>query len=144
MLFTLYSLINIFMGEKMKKLILILSILLCLTLTACSGGDDVLNGEVLPPIEMPEKEECAHSFSEWESYNEGENISCEKRLFYRICAACKIIEWSGGDYNSHKFETVTTPSTCISKGYDMKICCLRVVSGDFCPESVCPGLRIQA
>jgi len=80
------------------------------------------DGTVLPPVELPEKDEHVHSFGAWINYAGNESVSCESRLFYHICTECNAIEWKSGSYEDHKFETVTTPPTCVSKGFDTKTC----------------------
>ena len=77
---------------------------------------------VIGPIALPEKEEHVHTFGEWVDYRDNIDVTCESRLFYRICSSCDSIEWRGGGVASHKFDTVTTPPTCVSTGYDTKTC----------------------
>ena len=63
-----------------------------------------------------------HTFGDYMSYSGNENVSCDKRIFYRICTECAVIEWKSGTYESHAFSTVTTPPTCTSGGYDTNTC----------------------
>ena len=63
-----------------------------------------------------------HDFGEWVDYIGNAEVYCENRLFYRICSECNIIEWKGGSYDNHTFETVTTEPTCTAVGYDTKTC----------------------
>ena len=80
------------------------------------------NGNVVGPIEIPEREEHKHTFGDWINYGPTENISCEDRMFYHICTECNILEWKKGSHDSHDFKTVTTPPTCVSKGFDTRTC----------------------
>ena len=80
------------------------------------------NGTVLDPVELPKKEEHVHTFGDWINYAGNLNISCENRLFYRICTECKIIEWQSGSYEHHTFVTKTIAATCTAIGYDERTC----------------------
>ena len=62
-----------------------------------------------------------HSFGDWKLYNEDET-DCEKKLYYRTCPDCSIIEWKEGKYEDHDFTVVTTEPTCQAGGYDTKTC----------------------
>ena len=63
-----------------------------------------------------------HSFGEWIRYTYDANTPCDAWLYYRICAACKDIEWKNGGYENHSFTTVTVEPTCIAQGYDELLC----------------------
>ncbi len=66
--------------------------------------------------------EHVHTFGERVDCSGNENLSCEKRLSYRICASCGVLEWKSGTYQNHSFNTTTILPTCTSEGYDEKIC----------------------
>ena len=70
-------------------------------------------------IVMPDKH--VHTFGEWTNFSL-ENVACENRLFYRVCTSCNSIEWKQGTEKDHKWQVVTTPSTCKEQGYDTKTC----------------------
>ena len=70
--------------------------------------------------EITDKHE--HTYGGWIDYSGNESSTCENRLFYHICTECSAIEWKSGSYDNHKFDTVTTPPTCVSKGFDTKTC----------------------
>ena len=63
-----------------------------------------------------------HSFSEWVRYTYDPAIPCDAWLSYRICSACKMIEWKNGGYDNHTITTVTVEPTCVSEGYDINTC----------------------
>ena len=63
-----------------------------------------------------------HSYGEWIDYSGNESVYCEKRLFYRVCTECKVVEWQNGTYDNHDFVTVTTLPTCQSGGFDTNTC----------------------
>lgn len=62
-----------------------------------------------------------HSYGEWRLYNTEES-NCERKLYYRTCSDCSVIEWKEGKYEDHSFSTVTTEATCKAGGYDTKTC----------------------
>ncbi len=72
-------------------------------------------------VEMPEKQEHVHTFGEWTNFTT-DDVPCENRLFFRVCADCNAIEWKQGAYSDHDFTTVTTAPTCQAGGYDTKTC----------------------
>lgn len=81
------------------------------------------DGTVIGPIELPKNNEHVHTFEGWTTnYDESVTINCEKRFFYHACKECEALEWKIGSYDDHIFTTVTTPPTCVSKGYDTKTC----------------------
>ena len=62
-----------------------------------------------------------HTFGDWVNYTT-DNVSCENRLFYRVCSSCNGIEWKQGAYSDHNWDVVTTQPTCQAQGYDTKTC----------------------
>ena len=58
------------------------------------------DGTRLDPIEIPQKEEKPHTFGNWIDYTE--SGICTKRLFYRICSECSIVEWKQGVEEDHR------------------------------------------
>ncbi len=63
-----------------------------------------------------------HSFGEWVRYTYDANTPCDAWLYYRICSACKDIEWKNGGYENHSFTTTTIAPTCVAGGYDESTC----------------------
>ena len=59
------------------------------------------DGTVLPPVEMPEKEEHVHTLGEWFVYGVAEG--CESAFFYAICSECNDIEWKHGTEANHSW-----------------------------------------
>jgi hypothetical protein len=62
-----------------------------------------------------------HSFGEWTMYGEAE-LTCENRLYFRICADCSDIEWKQGTAEDHIWTVVTTAPTCQAGGFDTRTC----------------------
>ena len=75
---------------------------------------------MLDPIEIPKKEEHQHTYSNWLNWTTDETISCEERIFCRVCSSCKNVEWKIG--NEHDWETITIDPTCQAQGYDDRTC----------------------
>ena len=55
------------------------------------------DGNVLDPIELPEKEEHIHEPGEWNEFNGS------KEMLYAICMTCKEIVWKFGECNTHTY-----------------------------------------
>ena len=73
-------------------------------------------------VEMPEKQQCAHKYDSWKPYGEYANIHCNNRLYYHVCSECNIVELKHGSDSDHRYVLVTTPPTCVDKGFDTKTC----------------------
>ena len=62
-----------------------------------------------------------HTFGDWMLYGE-EGMDCEKKMYFRVCSDCSEYEWKEGEYEDHKFSTVTTAPGCTVGGFDTKTC----------------------
>lgn len=47
---------------------------------------------------------CKHDFGVWTAFMGQDEVSCEEKLYYRICANCNGIEWRNGEENDHAWE----------------------------------------
>lgn len=70
---------------------------------------------------MPKGDVHVHTFRDWTSFT-SDDTYCENRLFFRVCSACKSIEWEQGTYSDHEWDIVTTVPTSQTRGYDTKTC----------------------
>ncbi|MBE6596970.1 MAG: hypothetical protein E7641_04785, partial [Ruminococcaceae bacterium] len=50
-------------------------------------------------VDMPEKEEHVHSYSELIDYSNDASLSCTERMYYQFCASCSEIRWCLGKHN---------------------------------------------
>ena len=84
-------------------------------------------------VQAPEKH--VHTFGEWVSFTQDEEISCEGRLFYRICSDCNDFEWKQGEYVDHDWDITTTLPTCQEQGYDTNNCniCGKIEINNYTP-----------
>ncbi len=80
--------------------------------------NDKLEGELEDYITS----QHVHSFGEWVSFTEGENIPCEERIFYHVCKTCDEIVWKHGTADDHDWAVETVAPTCQAQGYDEKTC----------------------
>ncbi len=64
-----------------------------------------------------------HTFGEWECYTTDEATPCEKRMYFRICSDCSVIEWKNGTEEDHDWtEWKTTDPNCQEEGFDSRTC----------------------
>ena len=61
------------------------------------------DGTVLDSIEMPEKEEHGHTFTEWTLIDYSSLESCETGVLYSICDECDHVELRRGSYLDHRW-----------------------------------------
>ena len=110
----------------MKKIFLLaFCLLLAFSLIACNentpntdndnGNDNTENNDTAT-------DPHSHDFGEWIRYTYDANTPCDARLYYRICASCKDIEWKNGGYENHSLTTTTIAPTCVAQGYDENTC----------------------
>lgn len=79
--------------KTFKTLILFLLIsTLLFSLFACDSGS-----------KRDDDEEHVHKFGEWESAPANESVSCENRLYYRVCSKCDLAELKHGSSDDHEY-----------------------------------------
>ena len=64
---------------------------------------------------------AGHLFGEWVLSASG-GAGCDTKLYFRVCDACRDIEWKQGSYDDHSWSVITVNPTCQMRGYDEKIC----------------------
>ena len=68
------------------------------------------DGTTLPPIALPEKETHEHDYGDFMGYAGNDGLSCEQRLFYRICSGCGDFDFRIGTHDDHDFSTTYSHS----------------------------------
>ena len=63
-----------------------------------------------------------HEFGEWIVFNA--EVSCDQRIFYRVCEGCGEKEGKIGSAEDHIWEIVTEEATCTSLGIVSNVCSL--------------------
>ncbi len=64
---------------------------------------------------------AGHLFGEWVLSASG-GAGCDTKLYFRVCDACRDIEWKQGSYDDHSWSVITVNPTCQMRGYDEKTC----------------------
>ena len=78
------------------------------------------DGSVLDPVALPEKEECAHDFSEWYAVTAP---TCTRiGLTLRYCRSCQYTQTASINPSGHTYTSVVTPPTCTEQGYTTHVC----------------------
>ena len=63
------------------------------------------DGTVLNPVEVPKKEEHIHTFGSLVDFGNNEGISCDKRLYCKVCSECLEVQIVSGSDASHDYST---------------------------------------
>ena len=51
-------------------------------------------------VTMPEKETEKHTYGNWTAFTE-DDLSCEEKLFFRVCSTCNDVQWKKGTQDDH-------------------------------------------
>ena len=63
-----------------------------------------------------------HKFGEPQLYAGSENLSCEKRMWFKVCEDCAEIKWIQGTEADHAWTAKFIAATCKSDGSIYKVC----------------------
>ena len=61
------------------------------------------DGTVLDSVEFPEKEEHVHSFGDLMDFGNNEGLTCDKKMYYKVCSECFEVTFVGGNDASHSY-----------------------------------------
>ena len=81
------------------------------------------DGTVLAPVEMPKAEMHVHTFGELLGFGNNEGVTCDKRMYYRVCSTCDYIQLSNGNKTDHTFgeeyryDSTSHWKSCTTCGY---------------------------
>jgi len=63
------------------------------------------DGTVLDPIKILEKGEDIHTYGELIEFGNNQDLTCDKKLYYRVCSSCHEIMFISGTELDHDFAT---------------------------------------
>lgn len=61
------------------------------------------DGTVLDPVKVPQKKEHVHTFGALADFGNNEGLSCDKRLYCKVCSECLEVQIISGSEASHDY-----------------------------------------
>ena len=64
------------------------------------------DGTVLDPVELPEPEEHVHTFGSLMNFGDNEGLTCDTRMYYKVCSECLEVQLVSGSVSNHDFAEI--------------------------------------